>query len=206
MPRKKNRNDKPNRRPYRTAFFVACGMRRGHGWDDTNALNMPRAKWYTEKEHPKEEATAMFCHQCGKELNTQEEARGICNDCYAQAQARQQAQQQAQARQQAQQRANQQQQAYTQAYYGSPTPRSRQPRTWIPTLIYVLGWVMLGVMLLAFILGLASGSSYMFHTFESLLGLILGLAMVILLPALLFGVAEAIRMAQMRYMNEQNHR
>ena len=27
-----------------------------------------------------------------------------------------------------------------------------------------------------------------------------------LLAALLFGVAEAIRMAQMRYMNEQNHR
>ena len=46
--------------------------------------------------------------------------------------------------------------------------------------------IALGVMLLAFILGLASGSSYMFHTFESLLGLILGLAMVILLPALLF--------------------
>lgn len=147
----------------------------------------------------------MFCHQCGKELSAPEEARGVCNDCYAQAQARQQAQQQAQARQQAQQRAAQQQQAYAQTYYGAPA-RNRQPRTWVPTLIYVLGWVMLGVMLLALIIGLASGGSYMFRyfTFESLLGLILGIALVILIPALLFGVAEAIRMAQIRYMNEQH--
>lgn len=150
----------------------------------------------------------MFCHQCGKELTAQEEPRGVCNDCYAQAQARQQAQQQAQARQQAQQRAAQQQAYAQQTYYGTPGPRSRQPRTWVPTLIYVLGWVMLGVMGLLLIIGLFNGGTYLFRyfTFESLLGLILSVALVILLPALLFGVAEAIRIAQSRYLNEQNRR